>query len=301
MVYVGWLGSHPATIGVKYAAQAWQTWRVLNRERPDVVFVMSPPVFAAIPVLVYAWRRRAEFVIDAHTCAFVLRRWKPFLWLQRWLCRRAITTLVTNEHLAGLVREAGGHATIVPDVPIVFNHPAPSEVSDFHVVVVSSFDVDEPIAAILDAAAKVPDVPFFISGDPSGLDPALAASRPPNVTFTGFLGETSYGRLVSGASVVLDLTSEDHTMLRGAYEAIYQGVPVIVSDWPILREAFPFGASHVDNTAEAIAAAVAAMREDLARHKADAGRLRDQKLRRWEQTRRAILERLPPGVSTVEA
>ena len=146
----------------------------------------------------------------------------------------------------------------MPDVPIVFDHDTPSDVSGFHVVVVSSFDVDEPVAAILEAAARVPDVPFFITGDSSGLEPRLAASRPPNVTFTGFLDEKAYGRLVSGASVVLDLTSEDHTMLRGAYEAVYQGVPVIVSDWPILREAFPFGASHVDNTAEAIAAAVPA-------------------------------------------
>ena len=301
MVYAGWLGSHPATIGVKYATQAWQTWRLLDRERPDVVFVMSPPVFAAIPALVYAWRRRAAFVIDAHTCAFVLRRWKPFLWLQRWLCRLAITTLVTNEHLASLVREAGGNATIVPDVPVVFDHDTPSDVSGFHVVVVSSFDVDEPVAAILEAAARVPDVPFFITGDSSGLEPRLAASRPPNVTFTGFLDEKAYGRLVSGASVVLDLTSEDHTMLRGAYEAVYQGVPVIVSDWPILREAFPFGASHVDNTAEAIAAAVVAMREDRARYRADAGRLREEKLRRWEQTRRSIIERLQPDVGVVDA
>lgn len=294
MVYVGRLGSHPATIALKYAAQAWQTWRLLARERPDVVFVMSPPVFAAIPVFLYAWRRRAGVVIDAHTCAFVLPRWRPFLWLQRWLCRRAVTTLVTNHHLEGLVRGAGGHATIVPDVPIVFGddwHRAP-EVSGFHVVVVSSFDVDEPVAAIFAAAAMLPEVPFFITGDASGLDRAVAASRPPNVKLTGFLDDRSYGRLVSGASVVLDLTSQDHTMLRGAYEAIYQGVPVIVSDWPILQEAFPFGAAHVDNTSEAIAAAVVAMRADLARHRADAERLREQKRRRWEDTRRALLERL---------
>ena len=38
MVYLGWLGSHPLTIGFKYAGQAWRTWRILRRERPDAVF-----------------------------------------------------------------------------------------------------------------------------------------------------------------------------------------------------------------------------------------------------------------------
>ena len=32
MVYLGWLGSHPLTIGFKYAGQAWRTWRILRRE-----------------------------------------------------------------------------------------------------------------------------------------------------------------------------------------------------------------------------------------------------------------------------
>ena len=50
----------------------------------------------------------------------------------------------------------------------------------------------------------------------------------------------------------MTLTTRDHTMLRGAYEAIYQGTPVIVSDWALLRESFPEGAAHVENTAKAI-------------------------------------------------
>ena len=64
---------------------------------------------------------------------------------------------------------------------------------------------------------------------------------PPNVTLTGFLSDEAYGGLVCGADVVMTLTTRDHTMLRGAYEAIYQGTPVIVSDWPLLREALRRG------------------------------------------------------------
>jgi hypothetical protein len=30
MVYLGWLGSHPLTVGFKYMGQAWRTWGALG-------------------------------------------------------------------------------------------------------------------------------------------------------------------------------------------------------------------------------------------------------------------------------
>jgi hypothetical protein len=81
-------------------------------------------------------------------------------------------------------------------------------------------------------------------------------------------------------------------MLRGAYEAIYQGTPVIVSNWPILRASFPYGAVHVDNTPEGIAQGVREMRANLDTFRTDAIRLREVKMSRWEGTRRSIVARL---------
>jgi glycosyltransferase involved in cell wall biosynthesis len=259
---------------------------------------MVPPVFAALPAFLYAWRRRKRVVLDAHTAAFVFPRWRHFQWLQRALCRRAATTLVSNEHLAELVRAAGAHATLVPDVPIVFHEresfPRPE---CFTIGAVCSFDRDEPIAAILDAAARLPDVRIFMTGNARHLHADLRARIPPNVTLTGFLSTPSYGGLLASADAVLALTTLDHTMLRGAYEAIYQGTPVIVSDWEILRHEFPHGAVHVDNTADGIVRAVRTIQSDPASFRSGALHLRGMKLARWEATRRAILARLHPGVT----
>ena len=52
------------------------------------------------------------------------------------------------------------------------------------------------------------------------------------------------------------LTTHDHTMQRGAYEAMVLEKPLITSDWNVLRETFYRGTIHVDNTAEEIAKAV---------------------------------------------
>jgi glycosyltransferase involved in cell wall biosynthesis len=266
---------------------------ILRREQPSAVFIMVPPPFAALPAFSYARRHEAKVVLDAHSAAFLHPRWRRFQWLQRALCRKAATTLVHNDHVAALVRAAGGHATLVPDVPIVYDELEPFRRPDgFVAAVVCSFNYDEPVEAIFHAARRVPDVHFFVTGNPRHLPDALRRTLPENVTLTGFLSTPAYGGLLGSADVVMTLTTRDHTMLRGAYEAIYQGTPVIVSDFPVLRAAFPEGASHVDNSAEQIAQAVREVQASPGEYRAGALRLRAAKLRQWSVTRSAIVSRL---------
>ena len=292
MVYWGWLGSHPATILLKYVGQTLSTWRVLFRERPDVVFVMSPPPVAALAVYIYCLVRGGRFVVDAHSGVFLTKRWRWFQAMQSWLCRRAATTIVTNDVLAALVNARGGRTTIVPDVPIVFEGGTddPLGFEEFTVVCVTSFDRDEPIAAMVRAAVQLPGVKFLMTGEVKGKRQLLPSPLPANLHLTGFLEPVEYGRLLRHASVVIALTTDEHTMQRGAYEAIYQGTPVIVSDTPLLRAAFDEGALHVRNTPDEIAKAVLEVRANRTAFTEGAGRLRLRKRARWLDTRAALLE-----------
>jgi glycosyltransferase involved in cell wall biosynthesis len=293
MVYWGSLGSHPLTVWLKYLGQAIRTWRLLSAERPAAVFVMTPPVLA--PLVAWAWcaTHRARLVLDAHTAAFLHPRWRHFQRLQFWLARRASTTIVHNEHLKNLIEQHGAHATVIADIPVVFSGSAEYPLAPgFNVAVVCSFNPDEPVAAMLAAAARVPDVTFHVTGNPRALEAALAARLPPNVRLTGFLPDASYGSLVAKAGGVMTLTTRDHTMLRGAWEAVYQGTPVIISDWPVLRQSFDEGAIHVDNTPDAIAAAVRELRDHHSAYREGVSRLRERKSRRWEAARDALRARL---------
>jgi glycosyltransferase involved in cell wall biosynthesis len=157
----------------------------------------------------------------------------------------------------------------------------------FSVAVVCSFNYDEPIEQILAAAALLPDVRFYMTGKPKGEHKSRVI--PANVTLTGFLSTEAYGSLLSRSDAVLTLTTRDHTMLRGAYEAVYQGTPVIVSDSRLLQRSFDRGAIHVDNTVEAIAGAVQEMRLRHAHYKAEVLLLRDQKYETWNATKAALL------------
>lgn len=293
MVYLPSLGSHPLTIIPKYIGQFFMTAGLLIRHRPTAVIVMSPPIIASFAVLIYHFFTRRPFALDCHTAAFMHPRWKRLQWLQHAIERRATVNIVHNEHLRDLVERNGGETVLVKDVPVVYE---PGERYDlcagFSVTAVCSFNADEPIQAILDAAQRCPDINFYLTGNPKHLDASLKAAIPENVTLTGFISDSAFGDLLTRSDLVMSLTTRDHTMLRGAWEAIYQGTPVIVSDWPILREAFSEGAIHVDNSAESIADAIHQCQSNLPEMRSDARRGRKMRKERWKETKQCILNAL---------
>ncbi len=105
----------------------------------------------------------------------------------------------------------------------------------------------------------------------------------------------AHGRLLRSSGVVMALTTGKHKMLRAAYEAIYQGTPIIISDSPMLKEEFGRGAILVENSAEAIAAAVREMQVQIERYRREALELRTLKERRWEKNRQQLLGKLGIG------
>jgi glycosyltransferase involved in cell wall biosynthesis len=178
----------------------------------------------------------------------------------------------------------------VRDVPVKFVAGEEFEIGGaFNVGVVCSFNDDEPVEEVFRAAADLEDAHFYITGNPKYLSLSLRSAIPGNVTLTGFISDAAYGSLLTRVDVVITLTTRNHTMLRGAYEAVYQGTPVIVSDWPLLREAFDEGAIQVDNSPEQLVAAVREMQASLNRYRAEVIRLRERKYAQWRKVRQSIL------------
>ncbi len=277
------------SLPAKYAAQLVATLWDLARVRPRVLACMSPSPLTALPVWIYGRLTGAPFVIDAHTGAFVGRPWDRMPALQRFFCRQAALTLVTNDMLRRRVESWGGRAMLVPDVPTEAHAPVPATRGpELTAVFVASFGLDEPIEVVVEAARQCPEVTVVVTGRPRGPGARALASAPPNVRPVGFVDRSTYLGLVASADVVIALTTRDHTMQRAAYEAIYLGTPVIVSDWPLLRENFERGGLVCANEPEALAAALrradgrrAALREGAQ------GLCRD-KLRRWARVHREL-------------
>jgi Glycosyl transferases group 1 len=282
MVYAGHWGSHPLTIFLKYLEQSCRTLAILFKARPRTVFVMTPPVIACFPVWIYCKLTNAQYVIDAHSGAFLDSRWKPLLFVHKFFSRHAAVTIVTGEYLYQFVQTWNATAMIVGDVPVCFAEPKPMQLDGkCNMTLVNTFTHDEPLELFVEAARKTPDIQFYVTGDARNADAKILRTKPDNLHFTGFLPNANYVGLLMASDAVICLTTLPHTMQRGAYEAVYLGKPVVTSNTELLRKAFNRGAVHVDNNIEDIVAGLCEMRKNLSSYQSEVQSLRREKLATW--------------------
>ena len=277
---------------IKYPYQALVTMFFLFRRRPRFVLVQNPPSFAALFVALYALVSRAEFIVDAHTDAFTKSYWTRPRWLYRWMGRRAMTTIVTNDHLADEIRSWGADATVIRDIPTAFEDAAYDVGDGFSVAVVSTFAGDEPLDEVLGAARGMPDVRFRVTGDTRRENASIPTSLPDNVELTGFLPLPDYYGLLRNSNCVMSLTTRNHTMQRGACEALWLGTPIVTSDWPVLTQYFRKGTVHVDNTADGIRGGIERMRADLDTYQREIAELQSEVLVEWQTAQQTIFDLL---------
>jgi glycosyltransferase involved in cell wall biosynthesis len=283
---------------LRYAIQAAKTFGILAQEKPRLVFVQNPPIFAGLVVYIYARLWKAKYVIDSHTGALLAPWWKWSLPIHAFLSRKAIATIVTNEHLKALVDSWRARSFIVGDVPTVFPRGESYPVNGpFNIAVINSFSPDEPLEEALEAASTLPEVTFYVTGNPLRAKKSLFERKPDNVTFTGFLPDDQYFGLLQAVQAVMTLTTDNYTMQRGACEAVWSGKPIITSDWPILREYFHKGTIHVGNCARDIREAVIRMQKERANLESEIQSLQRERRQEWQQTSAELIRLIEEGVT----
>ena len=269
---------------LRYAYQAIQTLFLLFRRRPKIVFVQSPPSQAVILVYLYCLLTNSQYVIDAHSDALQRARWTRPQWLYKLLAQGAITTIVTNEYFQQMINRWGGHAFVLRDIPTTFPEASSYPINgDFNVVMVNTFAADEPLADVLTAATDLNDVQFHVTGKLSRADQQLLTNFPGNVYFTDFLPNESYYALLASSQAVMCLTTRDHTMQRGACEALSLGKPIITSNWPLLQNYFHKGTVHVNNSAAGIRQGIVEMKQNYDRYQTGIKELQLEQRQEWQE------------------
>jgi glycosyltransferase involved in cell wall biosynthesis len=281
---------------LKYGPQFLDTMRRLKHIQPDVVFVMNPPVFAVAAVALYARQTRAQYVIDSHSGAFESRKWRWSLPLQRLLGRRAAAVIVTNPVHKAEVERWPAPAVIVADPPPRLSTVRSSITrlgpSEPFVFVIATYGPDEAIPQVIEAARQLPEVRFRVSGDVRRAPAALVQRCPSNVELTGYVALPVFWEHVERASAILTLTDQENTILRGGWEAMFAGRPLLTSGTRTLREYFSRGTRFVDNTVDGVKAGiedVLANQEQLA---SGMEQLRQEKAVTWMQQRAELERRL---------
>ncbi|MFJ6268593.1 glycosyltransferase [Pseudarthrobacter oxydans] len=199
---------------------------------------MLPPAPLALVARLVRGRHHVRNFYDLHTGFFHDPKWQ---WASSWTLRllRGSTAIVTNTNLATLCDRAGVRAHVLHDV--LLRHDGQS-IPGPYIVCPVSYSNDEPIDRILEAAGNLPDTRWLLTGEaPNG----VRAKAPANVEFSGFLSDTEYDAALRNASLVVALTNRRDTMQRAGYEALMRGVPVVTSDFEVLRDFFEDSAVYV--------------------------------------------------------
>ena len=251
---------------LRYLVQGWKTWQLLERERPEVVLVQSPPIFA--PLVVTLWcivqgkirhaAHQVSYAIDCHPSTFFSRRWRWALPLLRILSGRAAVTLSSNMEGENILQSwkvtgffiADGIPSLRPPVGTIGSE------GEARVAVIGTFADVEPIAEVFAAARFLPQVIFYLTGDQKRASAKLLAQKPENVILTGFLRGGTFTALLKNVQGVVILTTESGDLSCAAYEAVAMAKPAVVSDCSENKRWFTRGFVYVNNTPEAIAAGI---------------------------------------------
>lgn len=285
-------------IPARYLIDAVRTAAYLVASRPRALIATHPPLFPGMIGFAYARIARVPFVLDSHIGAFGLAGdalSRALLPLHARLARRADAVLVADDELAARVRAWGGRALLVHEPPVPWPPVPPRPAGErTRVLFPGTFRGDEPVAEVVEAAARLPAVDVVVTGDPRKRPIGLLDTLPSNVTLAGFLDPDSYRRVVQDADIVLSLSTERNSVMRTAHEAVYADRPLVVADRPLLRELFPH-AVHAPVTATGIAAGI---EEAIDRHAeliALAPQARALQEKRWNRQLGSLTEVLGLG------
>lgn len=242
----------------RYIKCSWKTLILLfkNRGKGKTVFVQNPSIVLSLIAVLCKKILAYKVVVDAHNSGIFPK--KELQFLADFINRHADYVIVTNQGLAGHVTAVGGFPVILPDpLPDVSVQEAltsPWAATPHNsVMAICSWASDEPYVEIIGAAALLPNVQFYITGNSKGRESAYGQDLPPNVVLTGYINDNDYHVLLKTAGIILDLTTRDDCLVCGAYEAISASKPIVLSDTQALRAYFDPEASFVANNAGAIA------------------------------------------------
>lgn len=249
----------------------WTLW-VLLRERPQVVYLHFSYLLQAVVYLYkYLFRfGRLTVVADCHNKA--LKRSLDdgpvgglFTWFKRTIFRAADLVVVTNDVLVEYGRRWCPEVAVLRD-PLVDWHGEDEAVRATagydgrrYIIFVCSFDKDEPVELILDAAREIPerfDRDVYVTGNASRIRLPDDVANHDRIRFLGFVPIQDYKRNLFLADVVVVLTNDDDCLVCGAYEALGARSALVLSATDALvgcfGEAVHFARHEVEDLLEAI-------------------------------------------------
>ena len=246
----------------KYLIQFIKTILILKKEKPEIIFAQNPPLFCPLTALIYSKIFGSRLVVDNHTLAFY-GYWKRVSFLNNWILKNADLVTLANEDLKKITNSYDVNSFVIESkIPNFGKMKKIKLKGKFNITVINTFSDDEPVDEIFKAIEKVPEINFNITGDLKYAKSHYIKNKPKNVRYTGFISGKKYIDLLKKSNAIMILTTENHTMLSGAFEGVGVEKPLLISNWSVLKNYFNAGVIYTNNKSENIVKAIKKIRRE---------------------------------------
>lgn len=284
-IYFHLKSDSPLLVPFRYFLQTIKTWQILLAQRPTLIHVTNPPIFATMNVFIYCKLFGSRYLLCTHPPALYSRKWSWTVPLLRFFARHALINILDQERFKTLFESWGARVVVLTKMPRSYSPSdiPPSVDGKYTITVVNTFAPDEPLEPILSAAKNLPDIQFYVLGNLNLADREMISIAPKNITFTGWLSHDLYWEQLKYSRAVMTLTTYPHSLLAGGTDGMAIGRPIILSRQPALTEYFNKGTIFVENTAESIIEGVRQLRHDENRWQKEILELATEKRQLWEK------------------
>ncbi|MBK1885946.1 glycosyltransferase [Marinobacter sp. DY40_1A1] len=265
---------------LRYPTLSFKTARLVLTRKPKLIFCQNPSIVLTTLLVILKKITGFKLVVDRHS-NFKLNtteskhlKWKIFHLLSNFTIKNSDLTIVTNEFLKKLCESVGSQAVILQDKLPVMNYMK-NRNTQFNfddkvhkIMVVATFDDDEPIDEIVEAGINLSSLyRIYITGNYlkklSEVDRDQLKKQ--GVILTGYIAESEYQSLMHCSDAIVVLTKEEFILNCGAYEALALKKPFVVSNTETLRQYFRKGCIYTEISSTSIKDSI----EEVIRRKAE--------------------------------
>lgn len=177
--------------------------------------------------------KNSKYVVDLHSAAYIDTTQQSFIvkWIEKLIIDRADLIILHNEESLTLERFSDKKTVVLESrVPEINLSEVSVNKSDTKIIVfITKFHADEPIENMLETTNLFSNnYEFYFTGNYKNYFNSQHVIKK-NVTFTGFLPDDEYYKLLNSADVLIALTNREYTLVYGGREAISLNKPLIVS------------------------------------------------------------------------
>ncbi|ROR07724.1 glycosyltransferase [Erwinia sp. JUb26] len=280
-----------------YIYKIYQTILALRKEKPDYLWMQLPPTFMIFIGALYKMLSKKKVVLigDFHNSA-MRPKWFNIIGVKKFLNKLDVL-IVHNEQVRSelLLKGISSHVIrVLEDMPFSYEKSVDIEVNGKSVLFPCSFDIDEPLDVVLNAAKLMPEVEVYITGKYEGkIEKSVVQGAPANVKFTGYLSKEKFDELFWSSGVILGLTTRDNVQLSVSNEALSAEKPMVLSDTTTLKNLFGEAAIFVDSLdSESISSGCVNALNDIANLENKTRILKESRTERWFNQAQRVREKM---------